>query len=71
MVDEGRKGAVLGGRLLDRRTVDHQIVEEWNKVCGSLDIVVDILAQDGWCKVLKTKGWLGVGRGLEQRRCAP
>ena len=52
MVDEGWKGAVLVGRLLDRRIVDHQSVEEWNKVCGFLDIVVDILAQDGWCKVL-------------------
>ena len=52
MVDVGGEGVVLGGRLLDRRIVDHQIVEEWNKVCGSLDIVVDILAQDVWCKVL-------------------
>ena len=46
------EGAILGGGLLDRRIVDHQIVEEWNEVCGSLDIVVDILAQDVWCKVL-------------------
>ena len=46
------EGAILGGGLLERRIADYQIVEEWNIVCGSLDIVVDILAQGVWCKVL-------------------
>ena len=31
---------------LERRIVEHQILEEWTRACGLMDIIVDILKRD-------------------------